>query len=97
MVNFALHRFILKTKSKAALVAGIVGNLATLAYFKYADFLISNINLLGGTELPALGIYCTECRAEPGMPCRADDDPMRPRLSPHDARERSVRPRVASA
>ncbi len=56
MVNFALHRHILKTRSKTALVAGIVGNLATLAYFKYADFLISNINLLPGTELPALGI-----------------------------------------
>ncbi len=56
MVNFALHRHILKTKSKAVLTAGIIGNLATLAYFKYADFLISNVNLFPGVDLPALGI-----------------------------------------
>ena len=56
MANFALHRHILRTRSKAVLSAGIIGNLATLAYFKYADFLISNVNLFPGVDLPALGI-----------------------------------------
>ncbi len=55
-VNFCLHRLILTKRSRAALVLGIAGNLATLAYFKYADFLIGNINLLPGADLPMLGI-----------------------------------------
>ncbi|MEM7424571.1 MAG: MBOAT family protein [Pseudomonadota bacterium] len=56
LANFGLHRMILRTRSKPVLAAGIAGNLATLAYFKYADFLIGNINLLPGADLPALGI-----------------------------------------
>ncbi len=56
VVNFALHRVILARRSKAVLTLGIVGNLATLAYFKYADFLIANVNLVPGVELPMLGI-----------------------------------------
>lgn len=55
-VNFALHRVILARKSKRVLTLGIVGNLATLAYFKYADFLIANVNLVPGVELPMLDI-----------------------------------------
>ncbi len=56
MANFALHRIILRKRSKGALALGIAGNLATLAYFKYADFLIANVNLVPGVDLPALGI-----------------------------------------
>jgi len=56
IANFALHRVILQTGSKRVLALGIVGNLATLAYFKYADFLIANLNGLGGTSLPLLNI-----------------------------------------
>ncbi|MEM9473371.1 MAG: MBOAT family protein, partial [Pseudomonadota bacterium] len=48
IVNFGLHKAILRTRSKLVLASGIIGNLATLAYFKYADFLIANINLLPG-------------------------------------------------
>ncbi len=55
-VNFALHRAILRTRSKLVLASGMIGNLATLAYFKYADFLIANINLLPGADVPALGV-----------------------------------------
>jgi alginate O-acetyltransferase complex protein AlgI len=37
---------------KTLLVAGIVGNLAALAYFKYAGFLLSNLNAATGWRLP---------------------------------------------
>jgi D-alanyl-lipoteichoic acid acyltransferase DltB (MBOAT superfamily) len=36
------------------LVLGIVGNLSLLIYFKYADFFISNINLISGLQLRLL-------------------------------------------
>ncbi|WP_422369089.1 MBOAT family O-acyltransferase [Pelagibius sp.] len=55
-VNFGFHRAILATASRAVLAAGIAGNLATLAYFKYADFLIANVNAVAGAELPMLHI-----------------------------------------
>jgi len=43
-----------KVGKKAVLVFGIAANVALLAYFKYADFLIENINLLTGSEFPLL-------------------------------------------
>ncbi|MCV6601282.1 MAG: MBOAT family protein [Cohaesibacter sp.] len=55
-VNFALHKLILAHKSKSILTLGIIGNLATLGYFKYADFFIATINPLLATELPMLFI-----------------------------------------
>jgi len=36
------------------LVLGITGNLSLLAYFKYADFFISNINQIGGFQISLL-------------------------------------------
>jgi D-alanyl-lipoteichoic acid acyltransferase DltB (MBOAT superfamily) len=36
------------------LVFGIAVNLSLLVYFKYADFLISNVNLMGGLRIPLL-------------------------------------------
>ncbi len=56
VVNYAFHRYLLHKKSKSVLAAGIVANLATLAYFKYADFLIQNVNFVAGADLPMLGI-----------------------------------------
>ncbi len=41
---------------KYLLVAGILGNLVLLGYFKYADFFISNINAAGHVTLPFLRI-----------------------------------------
>ena len=38
-------------KRKAVFVAGLLCNLALLAYFKYANFLLDNFNLLSGQEL----------------------------------------------
>jgi alginate O-acetyltransferase complex protein AlgI len=42
--------------SKSLLVVGIIGNLALLGYFKYADFFISNVNNIGHLTLPLLRI-----------------------------------------
>jgi len=56
VVNFALHKLIQQNASKLYLTIGIIGNLATLAYFKYADFLIANFNLIAGVETPLLHI-----------------------------------------
>ncbi len=42
--------------AKAVLILSIVGNLAILAFFKYTDFAIDNINSLLGAGLPSLGL-----------------------------------------
>ena len=55
-VNYAFHRSLVRRKRKAVLALGITANLATLAYFKYADFLLQNVNAAVGTDLPMLGI-----------------------------------------
>ncbi len=53
-VNFYLGRIIMGASSprlrKAYLIAGLVINLGTLAYFKYTNFLVQNINALTGTK-----------------------------------------------
>ena len=41
-------------KKKSLLIFGIVANLSLLAYFKYADFFIENVNLVVGSEIPLL-------------------------------------------
>ena len=43
-------------KAKAALVEDLVGNLAILGFFKYADFVIENINSLTGAGISLLRI-----------------------------------------
>lgn len=55
-INYGLHREILKTGSKSVLVFGIVINLMTLAYFKYADFLIGNFNAITGADTQLLNV-----------------------------------------
>ena len=42
--------------SRCFLAIGILGNLALLGYFKYTDFLISNVNSIGHFSLPLLQI-----------------------------------------
>ncbi|MDD9909896.1 MAG: MBOAT family protein [Ahrensia sp.] len=54
--NYALHRVLIRRRSRALLVVGIVGNLALLAWFKYADFLIGNIAAAFGGSHEALGV-----------------------------------------
>lgn len=55
-LNYGLHKMILKSGSKTTLTVGIVGNLITLGYFKYADFMIGNFNVITGGEVPLIHI-----------------------------------------
>ena len=43
-------------KKKTALICSVVVNLALLGFFKYADFLITNLNLIPNVNIPALNI-----------------------------------------
>jgi D-alanyl-lipoteichoic acid acyltransferase DltB (MBOAT superfamily) len=46
-----------RVRPKTLLSIGIIGNLALLGYFKYADFFIANVNVLLGEEtLPSLNL-----------------------------------------
>jgi len=61
--NFVIGKAILGQREKARfssgrslLVIGVLGNLALLGYFKYADFFISNINAVGHVTLPLLRV-----------------------------------------
>jgi len=56
IVNYCLHKLLLKSPSRYILTLGTVLNLATLAYFKYADFLIENFNGIFGAEVPLLHV-----------------------------------------
>ena len=44
----------IKVHKKSVLFFGIIANLSLLAYFKYMDFFLENINLLAGTSIPLL-------------------------------------------
>ena len=55
-VNYGFHKALVRHKSKVVLTIGIVLNLLTLAYFKYADFLIANVNLVTDSDVNLLGI-----------------------------------------
>jgi len=57
--NFALGRFLSqahargdKRTGRTLLVLGVTGNLALLGYFKYAHFIVDNVNQLTGSTLP---------------------------------------------
>ncbi|WP_209016031.1 MBOAT family protein [Roseibium sp. RKSG952] len=54
VVNYAIHRVLLKTQDRFILIFGIVFNLALIAVFKYADFFIGNVNALAGADVPLL-------------------------------------------
>lgn len=54
LINFCLSRLIFQQKSfalkKGLLIAGVLGNLASIFYFKYFDFFVSNINGIFKTD-----------------------------------------------
>lgn len=54
LTNFCLSRLILQQKSfalkKGLLIAGVLGNLASIFYFKYFDFFVSNVNGIFKTD-----------------------------------------------
>ena len=54
--NYLLGRRLAQAPSGALLTAGVCGNLALLGFFKYADFLIVNLNTASGAGLPLLGL-----------------------------------------
>ena len=45
-----------RINKKIILAFGIAANLALLGYFKYSDFLISNVNFAFGTQIPHLNL-----------------------------------------
>ncbi len=54
--NYALHRYLLRTRSHRAFWFGVVVNLSVLGWFKYADFFIGNINAAAGFEIRHLDL-----------------------------------------
>ena len=56
IINFGFHKLLLVHRSRFILTVATILNLATLAYFKYADFLIENINNLTQAQLPMLNV-----------------------------------------
>ena len=55
-INYGLHKLLSTNRSKALLTLGIVANIAVLALFKYADFLIENFNAAFGVSVTELGL-----------------------------------------
>ncbi len=51
-VGTLFHRLTSPTHRKRALVAGLLFNFGLLGYFKYADFFITNTNLIFQTDIP---------------------------------------------
>lgn len=54
VVNFGFHRVLRQLRDRFILILGIAFNLSLIAVFKYADFLIGNVNWLSGSDLPML-------------------------------------------
>jgi alginate O-acetyltransferase complex protein AlgI len=59
--NYGIGSVLLKKRNsprspRAALIAGVCGNLALLAYFKYMDFFIMNINAIASFNIKSLHI-----------------------------------------
>ena len=48
LFNYAFGYLLSTNRNKILLIVGIIGNVFTLGYFKYANFFIDNINLLTG-------------------------------------------------
>jgi len=55
-VNYMAGRYLISNRTKPVLIAGIVFNLGLLGYFKYLDFILSNVNSLFSANLTLLNI-----------------------------------------
>jgi D-alanyl-lipoteichoic acid acyltransferase DltB (MBOAT superfamily) len=51
-VNFGLGKLLYRRRSRLVLGVGIGINLLALGYFKYAGFVVTNVNVLAGTHFP---------------------------------------------
>lgn len=56
LLGSLIARHAMRPKGKQVLIAGVIINLALLAYYKYADFFLVSSNGLLGTEWPLLNI-----------------------------------------
>ena len=57
LINYFIGLALAKNHSKAVLILGVVFNIAVIGVFKYADFLVETINLLGfGIPLPKIAL-----------------------------------------
>ncbi|HCS19223.1 MAG TPA: hypothetical protein DIW47_01440 [Bacteroidetes bacterium] len=56
-IGNALHKETRSGRRKLLLICSLVSNLGILAYFKYTDFVIFNINQLAGTEFKDMNIF----------------------------------------
>ncbi len=54
--NYGLGKLLVHRKRSAILIAGVAFNLALLGYFKYADFFVTTMNALVGSEWVLLGV-----------------------------------------
>lgn len=54
--NYLVHKALVQNPSKVIFAFGTAANLATLALFKYADFLIENVNSVAGLSIPHLDL-----------------------------------------
>ena len=54
--NYLLHLRLKKSQSRLLFAFGVIFNLGLLGLFKYADFMIGNINAISGYTLPELGL-----------------------------------------
>ncbi len=54
--NFLIGNHLQRRPNKRLLVVGIAANIALLAYFKYSDFFISQINAVAGKDIPLLNL-----------------------------------------
>lgn len=52
VINYVIGRLLILHKQKALLVIGITFNLALLGFFKYLDFVLTNVNHLLSTNIP---------------------------------------------
>lgn len=56
LFNFFIYKALQKKKHKAILIAGLAVNLGVLAYFKYMDFFITNVNRFFSQDFNLLNI-----------------------------------------
>ncbi len=50
VLNYSLGRLLINRPSKLIVTIGVILNLAALGYFKYANFFVSSLNSIGGSD-----------------------------------------------
>ena len=71
-ITYALGQHVTGPRGRWAMWAGIVLNVANLAFFKYAGFAVTNMHALWPVPLPEKPCWCSRMRSGPGFswfPC----------------------------